>query len=168
MFQKKFLASYIKYGVAAAILYCITVIIFLKSADFTSTWWLFVGNALFLCAIVAHVLAFNRLRNENDSTQNLVAAGHIATVVGIILSCIITAILLFSFVPDIFSAGKSDTVLENAPAQTGSGKTNGLIFILAMNTIIGNFCGGSVASIIVPFTAIRNQMKDRKSKVLNN
>jgi hypothetical protein len=81
---------------------------------------------------------------------------------------VVATIALVIFVPDIFGSGKSETLLSNAPAETGTGKTNGLVFILYMNTIIGNFSGGSIASILMPITVRRDQTKDRKSEVLNN
>lgn len=137
------------------------MIIFIKSAEYEATWWLYVGNALFLVVIALYMLAFNKGQRENASTQTMIAAGHITTIVGIIISSIVSAIALSVFVP-------GDTVLENAPAQTGTGETNGLVFILFMNAIIGNLCGGSFASIIVPYTARKNQTKDKKSEVLNN
>jgi hypothetical protein len=168
MFKKAYLSSYIKWGVISAIAFCIPMFIFLNAKQYSETWWLFLGNGLFLVAIAIYMLQLNKMRGENDSTQNLVAAGHIATVIGIIISCVVAAIALPMFVPDIFSSGKSDSVLTDSPSQMGTGKTNGLVFILFMNATIGNVCGGSFASIIVPYTARKNQTKDRKSEVLNN
>jgi hypothetical protein len=144
------------------------VIVFLKSTDYQTTYWLYIGNFLFLISIAVFVLAFNKKKGENASTQTLRAVGHVATFFGVILATIVAAIALFIFVPDIFNSGKSDTILENAPSQTGTGKTNGLVLMLFMNTIIGNFAGGSIASILIPITAKKNQTKDSKSEVLNN
>jgi hypothetical protein len=90
------------------------------------------------------------------------------TITGIIISTIVAVIALLIFVPDILSSGQSDTVLENAPSTTGTGKTHGLVFMLFMNAIIGNLVAGSLPSIILSYTAKRDQTKDRKSEVLNN
>jgi len=168
MFKKEYLSSYIKSAVISTILFAIPMIVFLKSADYHNTYWLYVGNFLFLLSIAVFVLSFNKDKGENASTQTLRAAGHIATFFGILLSVVVATIALVIFVPDIFSSGQSDTVLENAPSVTGAGKTHGMVFMLYMNTIIGNFCGGSIASILIPITAKRNQTKDRNSEVLNN
>jgi len=59
----------------------------------------------------------------------MTAAGHITTVVGIIISCIVAAIAVSIFVP-------SDTVLENAPAVTGTGKTHGMVFMVFISNNI--------------------------------
>jgi hypothetical protein len=168
MFKKELLISYLKTAVIATLVFCIPMIIFLKSSDYKDTYWLFIGNFLFLGVVAWYVWSLNKRSGENASTQTMRARGHIVTVFGIILSCIVAAIALSIFVPDIFSSGQSNTVLEDAPAQTGTGKTHGLVFLLFMNAIIGNFCGGSIASILIPITARKNQTKDSKSEVLNN
>jgi hypothetical protein len=43
-------------------------------------------------------------------------------------------------------------------------KQTGLVFMLYMNAIIGNFAAGSFASIILPYAAKRNQKKDKHSE----
>lgn len=168
MFKKELLTSYITTAVVATLVYSVPMIIFLKAADYNSTYLLFVGNFLFLGAVAMFVWSLNKRKGENASTQTMRAAGHVATIFGIIVSCIITLIALFIFVPDIFNSDQSGVVLKDAPSQTGTGETNGLVFLLFMNTIIGNFCGGSIASILIPITARKNQTKDSKSNVLNN
>ena len=168
MFKKEYLSDYIKSAIIAAVVFAVPMVMFLKSANYQSTYLLYIGNFLFLISIGIFVLAFNKKKADNASTQTLRAVGHVATILGVLLSTIVAAIALFILVPDIFNSGKSDTILENAPAQTGTGKTNGLVLMLFMNTIIGNFAGGSIASILIPITAKKNQTKDKKSEVLNN
>ena len=168
MFKKEYLFSYIKTAIVAAFVYAIPMIAFVKSSNYNNTYYLYIGNFLYLIVIAFFVYSLNSRRSENASSQTMRAAGHIATVFGIILSCIVAFIALMIFIPDIFSSGMSDSVLANAPSQTGTGKTHGLVLMLFMNTIIGNFCGGSIASILVPITARKNQTKDNKSEALNN
>jgi hypothetical protein len=168
MFKKQYITSYLIYGLLAAIAFCIAAAFYLRTPEFRDTWLLFLGNALFLVVISVYILLVNRKNNENASTQNMNAAGHIVTIVGVLLSSIICFILLMLFVPDLFSAGATDTVLEDSPAQTRGGKTDGLVFMLFMNAIIGNFAAGSFASIILPYAAKRDQKKDKSSEVLEN
>lgn len=168
MFKKEYLSSYLIFGILSAILFCIPMIIFVSSAKFSSTYWLYVGNVLFLLSIIFFMLSFSKKKGEDASTQTMVAAGHITTAVGIIISIIAAVVALLIFVPDIFNSGQSDSVLQNAPSQTGTGKTHGLVFMLFMNTIIGNLVAGSFPSIILSYTAKKDQTKDRKSEVLNN
>jgi len=168
MFKKEYLFSYIKWGILAAIAFCIPMILFIKSDDYTATWWLYLGNVLFLVISAIHMLVFNKNQNENASTQTMMAAGHITTLMGIVISCIVAVIALMIFIPDIFNSGISAKVMEDAPSQTGTGKTHGLVLFVFMNAIIGNFCGGSFSSILIPYSARKNQTKDKKSEVVNN
>lgn len=168
MFQKKYLSSYIQWGIIAALGFIVPMIIYLKANRYSETWYLFLGNGLFLVAIAMYMLRFRKMYGEDTSTQTLIAAGHIATFIGIVVSCVVAAIALPMFIPDIFTAAKSDSAMADAPSQMGTGATNGLVFSLFMCAIIGNVCGGSFASIILPYTSKKNQTKDRKSEVLNN
>lgn len=168
MFKKEYLSSYIKWGIISAIAFCIPMFIFINSAEYKESWWLYLGNALFLVVIAIYMLVFNKDQRENASTQTMMAAGHIATLFGIIISCIVALIALVVLIPDIFSSGLSVDAMGDAPAQTGVGKTHGLVFFVFMNAVIGNFCGGSFSSILIPYSARRNQTKDKKSEVLNN
>lgn len=144
------------------------MIIFVNAQNYRNSWWLFLGNIFFLVVIAVYMLSFNKMKGGDASTQTQMAAGHIATVMGIIISCIVAAIAIAVFLPDVFTPALSDEPLENAPAQTGIGETHGLVFFVFMNATIGNLCAGSFVSIILPYTAKRNQTKDRKSEVLNN
>lgn len=168
MFKKEYLSSYLIYGMLSAILFCVPMIIFLSAAKYSAVWWLYVGNVLFLLSIIFFMIRFNKKKGEDASTQTMIAAGHITTVTGIIISIIVAIISLFIFVPDLFNSDAADRVLQNAPAGTGTGKTHGMIFMLFMNAVIGNLVAGSVPSIILSYTAKRDQTKDRKSEVLNN
>jgi hypothetical protein len=168
MFKKEYLFSYFIFALLAAIAFCIPVLFYLRSPEFQDTWLLFLGNALFLAVISIYILLLNKKNNENASTQNMNAAGHIVTIGGVFLASLISFILLMLYVPDIFGSGTSDTVMENSHITTSGGRTDGLVFMLFMNAIIGNFSTGSFASIILPYAAKRNQKKDKHSKVVNN
>jgi hypothetical protein len=91
----------------------------------------------------------------------MLAAGHIATVAGIVIACLLCFILVLVLVPGYLQAGTADKVLTSAPANTVKDKTNGLSFMLFMNAIIGNVVAGSAASIIYPFTLKRDQTKEK-------
>ncbi|MGI8637662.1 MAG: hypothetical protein ACR2KZ_19865, partial [Segetibacter sp.] len=65
MFKKELLFSYLKTAVIATLVFSIPMIIFLKSADYKSTYWLFIGNFLFLAVIARYVWSVNKRRGEN-------------------------------------------------------------------------------------------------------
>jgi hypothetical protein len=160
MFRNHKIGSYIKYSVLAAVLFCVTVFIFLKDSTFEGTWWLYVGNALFGVAIALFMLWFNKTKREDASSSSLVMAGHITTVMGIIISCVLSYILLIMLVPGLFQSGEANTAVEGAPATVDTGKTDGLVFIVFMNAIVGNVCTGSFISLILGYSAKRDQTKD--------
>lgn len=161
MFKGHPLKSYVVYSVTAAIVYSIAAFIYLRNDTFRSAWVLFIGNALFACCIVAFIFSLNRKENENASIGKMVFAGHITTVMGIIISCII-AIILFFLLPEIsYGAehGGINATLHHAPPQLRSGKRNEYLLTLMLNAVIGNISAGSVISIILPWATKKNSDK---------
>jgi hypothetical protein len=152
---------YLTYAIGAAILYCIPAVIYLIRASYTEAWLLYVGNFLFLITIVAFLFSFNNRRRQDASTTSMLTAGHITTVAGIVIACVLCFLLLVILVPGYLHAGTADKVLTDSPANTVKDKTGGLSFMLFMNAIIGNVVAGSAPSIIFPFTLKRDQTKER-------
>jgi hypothetical protein len=152
---------YLIYAMAAAIVYCIPVALYLIRATFTQAWLLYLGNFLFLIVVIVFLFSFNRQRGQNASTVSMLVAGHITVVMGIIVACILGFILLVIFVPGYLDAGTTEKVLSNAPANTIKDKTEGLSFMLFANALIGNVSAGSAACIIFPFTLKRDQTHEK-------
>lgn len=160
IFKSHKILAYIKYSFAAAILYCGAVYIFIRSEAFSEAYVLYIGNMLFACAIITFILLYNRKRKQNAPIGVMVFAGHITTVIGIILACIICLFLLFVFAPDTFNILSGHTyVLSKTPPQM-TDKARGSLLILFMNAIFGNISVGSFFSIILPYAAKRNQKGD--------
>src|SRR5258705_5961074 len=95
MFKDHPIKSYLIHSFAAAIMYCITVFIFIRNATFTSSWMLYIGNIFFACCIVVFILLYNKKRKENASIGTMIFASLITTVIGIIISCMISLILFW-------------------------------------------------------------------------
>jgi hypothetical protein len=148
---------YLKYGFLASLLYCAAVSFFCRDATFTETWLLFAGNLVYLIIIAASLFSFNRQRKNDASTVSMLAAGHITTITGILLSCIFCFIILLIYVPGLLHKGAAGKLLIDEPVTMGHGKTNGLIFMIYMSIIVGNFVSGFTASIILSFILKRNQ-----------
>jgi hypothetical protein len=51
--------------------------------------------------------------------------------------------------------------LKHAPANTVEDKTQGLLFILFVNAVIGTFSAGSFTSIVTAYTIKREQRGDK-------
>lgn len=152
---------YILYGLIGAILYCIPVTFFLGKANFSEAWLLYLGNLLFCIIIALFLFHFNNTRKQNAGTLAMLVAGHIATVIGIVISCLFCFILLVIYVPDIFQPGVTDKVLKHAPANTIEDKTSGLAFMIFANAIVGNFSAGFFVSIVFPFSLKGDQTKEK-------
>ena len=155
------LKPYVLHSLVAALVYCLPVIFFLKTADYTRAWLLYTGNFLFLLVIVYFLFVFNAKRAENAGTLAMLTASSITTVMGTLMAVMISLLLLVVFVPDIFQSGTTSRVLQNEPANSVIDKTEGLAFMVISNAIIGNISCGLFAAIIFPFTLKRDQTKEK-------
>jgi hypothetical protein len=152
---------YLIYGLLAAVVYCIPVTVFLTDPEYSQGWLLYLGNLLFLFVIVAFLFAFNRKRSENAATMAMLAAGHIVTVMGIVISCVMAFLLMVIMVPGYLGGGTADKVLTGEPANTVYDHTRGLSFMVFATAIIGNLSAGSFVSIIFPFALKADQTRER-------
>ena len=152
MFKGINLKPYITHALMAALLYCLPVIFFLKAADYTRAWELYIGNFLFLLVIVLFLFTFNKKRDENAGTLLMLTASSITTILGTIAAVILGLGLLLIFVPGLLQPGTPDKVLINAPGNSVLDKTDGLVFMVISNAIIGNVSSGLFVSIIFPFS----------------
>jgi amino acid transporter len=147
------------YAVVAAVLFAIPMIIFLQDTTYSHAWLLYLGNFLFMCAIAAYMIRFNEKKDENAATISLLSTGHVVTIIGVVISVILAFIALSVFVPGLFTS-TPDKVLENAPAQEEGRATNGLVFMVFMNAIVGNVSTGSFVAIILAYYQKRDQTKE--------
>jgi hypothetical protein len=162
MFKKLNIRATIISGLIAAILFCIPAFIYIRSAYYEQSWLLYIGSFLFMAVMWVHTIRDSQKRDNNESTVALVFASHMATIVGIIFSCIICFLMLSLFLPGYFDKGPSDKVLADAPANVIHDKTGGLSFNVFMAATIINFSVGSFTGIILPFYLKKNQTKDRR------
>jgi hypothetical protein len=152
MLKDHSIKSYLVYSVIAALLYSVAAYIFIRNETFDSSWMLYVGNALFGCCIVTFIILYNKKRKENASTGTMITAGHITTVMGIIITCIIILFLFFL----VHGVHQAD-VLNDTPPQMESGKRHQFLLALFMNAVIGNVSVGSFVSLIVSYAVKRDQ-----------
>jgi hypothetical protein len=160
MLGKSLVTNYLKYAIAAAVLYCITVWIYISRDSFSEIWILYVGNFLFGAVIGIFIFRYNKTKVEKASSIGMLKAAHIAAIIGILLSCIIIFFLLLVFT-DVFRS-YPDTELQKAPSQL-NGKTNGFITVLFLDALVGNFSTSSFVSIILPFTVTKAQQGEKET-----
>src|ERR1700754_1619424 len=114
---------YLIYGLLGAVVYCIPVTVFLSNPAFSQGWLLYLGNLLFHFVIVAFLFGFNKKRSENASTLAMLTAGHITTLMGLVISCVLAFLLLVIMVP-------AEPVVNES--------TRGLNFMVFATAVIGN------------------------------
>jgi hypothetical protein len=110
--------------------------------------------------IVVILIISKRARN-NAATGSVMIAGHAITIFSVILICLITFITLLIYLPDLFHFGNTKEALTQAPANVVLDKTHGLMFILFVNAVLGTFSAGSFTTIILSYTAKREQRGDK-------
>lgn len=149
-------------GTLAGLLFCIPVFFYIKDAEYRDAWLLYLGSFLFFAVIWIHTLADSKKRQHNESTVALIFASHMATLLGILVACTISFILLSSMIPGYLTSTHPAKTLEGEPSNTILDKTNGLSFQVFMAATFINFSVGSFSAIIVSFAAKKNQKKDQR------
>ena len=157
MFKGHPLKSYLKYSIAAALLYGIAAGIFIHTDAYQASYILYIGNMVFGICIGIFVYIFNKRRNENANSSNIVAAGHITTIMGVLIACAITFILLLVIAPGSFrSVSQTADAMGRAPSQL-AGNNKGLGLVLFLDAVFGNVGAGSFVSFLLPFSLKRDQ-----------
>jgi len=159
MFKKRGAFTFLlKYTILIAILSSIPMLFYIRDARFSETWLLYLGNAFVLAGVFPLMIYFNKkFGNEDADTGAMITAGLIITSITIIIILIIAILLLIIFIPGLFSRGMAGKILTQAPLNKVEDKTNGLLFIVILNVLFGNFIAGSFSSLITAFTAKKNQ-----------
>lgn len=138
-------------GLIAGILFSIPVFFVIRDNMYSRAWLLYMGNFLFLIEIWIHTIRENKLRRENESTVALVFISHMATIAGIVVSCLLCFILLVAMVPGYFEGGIADKALVGEPANTVRGNTNGLSFKIFLSATVIHFSVGRLPELFYRF-----------------
>lgn len=150
MLKKNQIYSYLRYSIPAAILYLISVIVFLSKDNYTQTYILYLGNILFAVVIVFYVVNFAKKRDRNVNTRMAITSSAFTTIIGVIISILSIFIILAIMKP----SGYSDVIItakelaRPAPALEGNG--HALMLILFLNAFLGNMAFGIFISAMLP------------------
>jgi hypothetical protein len=161
MFKKLNIRTTLIAGTIAGILFSIPALIYIRSANYEKSWLLYVGSFLFMITQWIHTILESKRRENNESTVALVFASHAATMVGIVVSCILSFLLLSLFVPGYLSSSHPKTLTEE-PVNIIHDKTEGLSFSVFMAATAINFSLGFFTAIVIPFILIKNQTRDSR------
>ena len=159
MFKSPVYKKYVaKSAVLTAIISALPMVFYIKDARFSETWLLYLGDALFLFSMFVVIFFLNKIfSSQNASTSTTIAAGIIITLIAIAIICIVALLLFIVYVPGIFGKTVSSGQLTQAPPNIVEDKTSGLLFIVFMNATFGNFSAGAFASLLMAYSAKRNQ-----------
>ena len=127
------------YGLIGATLYCIPVIVFMRTTDFANQWLLFTGNFLLLGLVFFAVLQFNKTIAGDPPLFSMIGTGMKITLITIAISCVM--LLVFA----VFDQHK---ILNHASGESFNGKKNGLWVNLFLDATLGNIFLGSFSSVI--------------------
>jgi len=161
MAKKKRWSSYLKYAAVAALVYAVPMFLYLRNAAFESTWLLYLGNGLFLAFMFLFVIMYNKKKEADANTLSTLAATHMATLLAIGILLIVATVCILFMVPGLFDSGPAEKTMKDTPANMIHGHTNGMLYILYLDLIVGNFTAGSFVGIITSYTAKRNQTRER-------
>ncbi len=148
--------QYIIAGIFAGGLYSLAAFFFIRSERFESTWWLYAGNGFFMVAVCLYCLKRTLIDRVRESSMKTVISGHLVTVAGIIVSCIIGFLLILIFVAGIFGLSETtNQALVAVPPTMTHSNTHGLLFIFFANATFGNFIAGSFISVLTGYSVER-------------
>jgi hypothetical protein len=153
MIKNPSLKIYIWFAFAAAFVYAIPVYFFIGKADYTKSWLLFAGNFLFMLVIGFFLFYISRSGLRPYRMLTMITAGQ-KQVLRSLLFCLGAGIILLI----ILAPGK---FMINKPANTIHDKTNGIDFMVIINSVIGNFFTGSFVTVILA-ASLSGQFKKNK------
>lgn len=161
MSKDPYFKIYVFFGLMAAVCYAIAVAVFIEKAKYADTWVLYVGNFVFMAVIVGFLFYISSLANFNSATIPLMASAEKTVLIGVFFSCILSFVLLCILVPHILGQGPPSTAMSGNPVNRTTNQTNGLVFMIFINGIIGNIVTGSFVSILFPVSIKRNQKTEK-------
>ena len=149
MHKNVYFKSYFSFAIIAAIVYSIPVYFFIRAADYTQSALLYVGNFLFMIVIGIFLFYIRRWKGTFLRMIDLIIAGQKQVVRSVAASLIGAVLLLLLSGPGLFTHNLERKAMVNKPVNTVYDKTNGLNFMVIVNSAIGNFLTGSFVTVIL-------------------
>lgn len=153
LFDSDHLKHYTFYGTLAAIFFSITGWFFLYDAAYTQTWLIYVGSALFMFVIMLFAVKLYNLDEGKGNSKNIVYAGHLTVVVGVVVSIIFCLFLTHNYTGNLLSAQHA--------ALPASQKDQGEVFQLFLPGLLVNFLAGSFVSFMIGYASKWNRHESK-------
>jgi hypothetical protein len=159
LYNSRHLKEYLVYGLIAGILYIIPSWIFFSIADYNETYIVFFGSIIFMFVIMFYVYKLSRRRTEYKSAWMMIIAAHMAILVGIAVSVLLTLLLCFVYIPGFFS-GESTSIIADAPAALNRNNSDIVVLLLTCATV-ESFGAAGFMAVLAPYVFKINQTKDK-------
>lgn len=166
LFDRRHLKEYALYGLLAGLLYSIMAWYFLHKSTYSNSAFLYIGSILFLLVIMFYTIRLTHRRPFYKSTGLMLVAGHIAIIVGVLVSSICALILCFIYIPGFLSNESPDSFLNNAPLGFNN-NNEGTLVILFLTATLANFLASSFICTVVSYVIKPNQTKDKTPGILD-
>ncbi len=164
MLNRPILKIYLIFAFTAALFYCVPVYFFILAADYTRSWFLYLGNFLFMIVIGVFLFYISRYKQSKPGMMGFMILGEKQVLRSTALALFISFILLVILIPGLFDKGPAGRIIINKPANTIHDKTNGLVFMVIANAAICNFITGSFAIWILSASLNNKSQKGKKFK----
>ncbi len=162
--MKEMNVYYIRYPFLAAILYNISLVVFLFNTRYENVWVLYIGNILFCATVLWALIHFNHKVRDNASIKSMFMVGLKITLYGVIIASILCFILLGIkyYVFNAHPASMPETkLLEQSPTQAGNDTSGELTAALFTSTVVINIILGGLAASLGATVAKKNQKTEQ-------
>lgn len=163
LYDRQHIKEYILYGTIAAIMYMIPVVIFLYNHTYENLYYLYIGCILFMGTIFYYVYRLLYQRYTQKRAVSMLIAGELATMSGVVISCIAIVIAMFITFPNLLSSVPASEVTQDVAAQPRR-----LLLMILATAIIGNFGVGSFIAVVVAYAGKRDQTEDKPAQLETN
>lgn len=168
VFNKSHIKEYFLYGIIASVLYMIPVVYFIKNNKFENFYYIYVGSGLFMLAIFYYTLKLTYRSYDQKRSVSMLIAGHLTTIVGVIVSCILVVFAVLIFSPRMSVWVPVDNIVSNAPPTMQPHHRWSLLIMVLLATAICNVAVGFFISLIMSFAAKQDQTNDKQATLSKN
>lgn len=168
IFDTTHVKEYLLYGSIAALVYISPVILFLYRNNYQNLYYFFLGCVLFMAVIFFYVYKLLNVTYDKKRAVSMLIAGHLATLTGILIACILAVVSMLFFHPNLFSQVPTDQILPGAAPQDQTHTPSYLLLMILATATIGNFAVGSFISVIVSYAGKKDQTRDKPVDITGN
>ncbi len=165
VFDRKHLMEYFIYGIIAAAVYMVPVILFLRRDKYEDFYYLFIGNGIFMAVIFSYAYKLIYRVYHRKRAASMLIAGSLATISGAIMAAIFVIIAFLFFFPNLFSEVSVAKELKDAPSTVMYHTPAEFLFLILTNNFLGNLGVGAFISVITSYAGKLDQTKDKQAAI---